>query len=52
MQNFFTDELMFQLEEVLRFWKPPVSQTVAKGPPHWKKNLLHQRPDDEFKEAA
>jgi hypothetical protein len=43
---------MFQLEEALRFWEPPALQVVAKAPPRWKKNLLHQGPSDEFKEAA
>lgn len=50
--SFLTDELMFQLEEALLFWEPPASQVVAKAPPHWKKNLLNQKSDDDQREAA
>jgi site-specific DNA recombinase len=52
VQNFFTDELMFQLEETLRFWEPPASQVVVKAPAHWKKNLLNQRSDDDLSKTA
>ncbi|TAJ36857.1 MAG: recombinase family protein [Reyranella sp.] len=43
----------------LRGWKPPPDFTLSEttsnsrtGPQQWRKNLMHQRPEDELREAA